>query len=184
MSASYMVNPNRFVPSELTVDDDITLVQLQPEDAHDFYDLLDTNRDFLGKTVTHFAQYTRDEVVAEFEELVEPSPTNISYKIIHQNDVTGSVSLHEREGNVACLGYFLAESATGKGIATRSARQLVDFGFNDWGLDEVRLKIKARNKPSQQVARRLGASIIVQSELMADAKGNAAIYDIWSIEKC
>lgn len=61
----------------------------------------------------------------------------------------------DRAGRV---GYWVAPEARGRGVATRSARLLCQWAFDEDGLDLVRLELDtaAPNEASNAVARRLG----------------------------
>ena len=67
------------------------------------------------------------------------------------------------------LGYWLAESAQGKGIMTASVRALVDHAFDEWLLNRVQIQCAAGNVKSQAVPRRLGfqeEGVILQGQLL------------------
>ncbi len=73
--------------------------------------------------------------------------------------ILGGIGLNRlnRDHRSANLGYWLGESHRGRGIVTRAARLLADFGFGE--LDLIRLEIVTlvENTASQRVAQRLGA---------------------------
>jgi RimJ/RimL family protein N-acetyltransferase len=60
-------------------------------------------------------------------------------------------------GRDAALGYWLVPSGRGRGLATRAARLLCDWGFEQLGLARIELAILPDNPASQRVAERLGA---------------------------
>jgi len=57
----------------------------------------------------------------------------------------------------AALGYWLAPDARGRGLASRAAQLLCDWGFAQLGLGRIELAILPENDASQRVAARLGA---------------------------
>ncbi len=64
--------------------------------------------------------------------------------------------LDPRDGS-ANLGYWLGEAHRGRGIVTRAARLVADFGFRELGLARVEIVTLPGNTASQRVAQRLGA---------------------------
>jgi RimJ/RimL family protein N-acetyltransferase len=54
------------------------------------------------------------------------------------------------------IGWRLAQSAQGKGLATEGARVIVDFAFNKLGLNEVVAIAALPNQPSRRVMEKLG----------------------------
>ncbi len=76
-----------------------------------------------------------------------------------QEGAVGNVNLvkFSDDGRGAALGYWLIPDARGRGLASRAARLLVDWGFEALGLARVELAILPGNLASRQVAERLGA---------------------------
>jgi RimJ/RimL family protein N-acetyltransferase len=63
------------------------------------------------------------------------------------------VDLHERRASV---GYWLAPSHRGRGIATRATRLIARWGFSQLGLGRLELTCGPDNGASQRVAERVG----------------------------
>ena len=72
--------------------------------------------------------------------------------------VLGCVSLYDFDGEQsrACLGYWLAAPARGRGVATHAARLLASWGFEWLGLARIELTCGPDNLASQRVAERVG----------------------------
>ncbi|HEV8445266.1 MAG TPA: GNAT family N-acetyltransferase [Gemmatimonadaceae bacterium] len=62
------------------------------------------------------------------------------------------------------IGYLLHRSYWHRGFATEAALAVRDYAFHTRGYDQVISLIRAVNQPSQAVARRLGMSIIAETE--------------------
>jgi len=54
------------------------------------------------------------------------------------------------------VGYLLVRKYWGKGLATEAAKALIDFGFNNLGLERLIATIYHKNTPSIRVAERIG----------------------------
>lgn len=63
----------------------------------------------------------------------------------------------DRASRSANLGYWIAESARGRGMAVAGARQAARFGFERLGLQRIVVQVAPNNHASQRVAMKLGA---------------------------
>ena len=63
----------------------------------------------------------------------------------------------DRVNQWANLGYWVRTPATGRGVATRAATLVADFGFSELGLHRIEILAATGNAPSQRVALRVGA---------------------------
>ena len=68
-----------------------------------------------------------------------------------REDPSAIPPIHEIE-----IGWHLAKRHWGKGFATESARRMLDYGFNDLGLEEVHAVLYSGNRRSKAVVKRLG----------------------------
>lgn len=69
------------------------------------------------------------------------------------------------------LGYWLAESAQGRGIMTRACAAVVDHAFTEWKLHRVLIHCAAENRRSRAIPERLGFTqegVLRQSEWLYD----------------
>jgi ribosomal-protein-serine acetyltransferase len=57
------------------------------------------------------------------------------------------------------IGYWLGQTATGRGLMTRAVRAVLSFAFNDLKLNRVGLHADVRNTPSRALAERLGFTL-------------------------
>ena len=64
------------------------------------------------------------------------------------------IIIANRIGN---LGYWIRSSAAGRGITTKVARRLLEFGFSKVGLMRIEIVVSADNSASRRVAEKLGA---------------------------
>lgn len=54
------------------------------------------------------------------------------------------------------IGYWIGTGHQGRGLVTRAAAAVIDYAFDEMGLDFVALQAAVDNRPSQAVAERLG----------------------------
>jgi len=85
------------------------------------------------------------------------------------------VSEHRRAG----LGFWIRQSRTGEGFATDAARTVMQFGFEDLGLNRVELEIAVDNAASRRVAEKLGCvfeGVLRQRLILPAGPTDTAIY--------
>jgi len=72
-------------------------------------------------------------------------------------DLLGGVGLRfDQRNRRGTLGYWLAVEAWGKGYATESAREVMRWGFEDYGLNRITAQYLLRNPASGRVMEKLG----------------------------
>lgn len=81
--------------------------------------------------------------------------------ILYKGQLVGEIGYNwiNTEHKTCTVGYWLAKSATGKGLVHRALKELLYDAFVTRGLNRVVLEIASDNIPSQNVASRLGFTI-------------------------
>ena len=82
---------------------------------------------------------------------------NKDYKfaVYVNNSFAGSVALYYKKEGYE-LGYFILKGFGGKGIAGKSAKKMLNFGFNKLKLNKVIATTDLDNKASNKILRKLG----------------------------
>lgn len=92
--------------------------------------------------------------------------------------VLGGCGLYPRVGPDAVeIGYWLAASATGRGIATGAARLLTDVAFMTPHMQRVEIRVEPRNARSAAVPQRLGFT----EAGLVEAHGTTL--QVWAMER-
>jgi len=106
--------------------------------------------------------YTREHAV-DFVRLVAEwwaSGAETVWGIFADGELAGMIGLHHIEehhtGGYAEIGFWVVESARGKGYVLEAARAVVDWGFSELGLVRIGWRAVAGNIPSARAARALG----------------------------
>ena len=164
------------IPNELLVDDDILLTRFVPEDADAIYNLVDQNRAFLAQTHDWAEGFTPEMAQGGVAHMAAggDAGTFAAYKMMYHGELAGVINLSDRQGTTAEMAYWMAESSQGKGIATRSAERLKQFGFNEWGLTDISLVIEKSNERSQRLAQKMGAQVVGEATELPNR-------DLWKI---
>lgn len=141
--------------------DDLTLRAASIGDTEAFAAVLTSNYQRLSEWIDLPALIPdtsnhRDAMQSEFE---RRKKRNERWWLIWDGeDLAGSISLLMPEGraNWGLIGYWLAESHTGRGIASRAVRRLIDWAFEELELNRVEIQASTNNRKSCAVPGRIG----------------------------
>jgi ribosomal-protein-serine acetyltransferase len=167
----------------LVVDDELQLRQLQPEDAAALFELVDANREYLGRWLpwVETTKERRDSEDFIFSTLkTRQEGSTFGYGVIYRGNVVGHISLmHITDGQKPEIGYWISSIAAGRGLATKAARKLTQLGLDILNLPEIVIKVQPSNGGSNKVAEKLGYTLL--DTLYDDHYGH--IVNVWSIRQ-
>jgi ribosomal-protein-alanine N-acetyltransferase len=134
------------------------------DDAPGLADILLANRDFLApwqpnRPDQYFAPDGQRGVI---ERLLEQQAAKVCLPLMIVDEfggIAGTVTLQSiiRGAFQSCsVGYWLAESAQGRGLATRAVAEATEIAFEALGLHRVQAETLPHNLRSQRVLDRLG----------------------------
>jgi RimJ/RimL family protein N-acetyltransferase len=142
-------------------DDGAELRPLEPWHAEEFLAHLDRGREFIGQYIPFGSKETD---VASARALLQryadlrAADTGSLHGLWLEGELVGGVlflNFHAEQGNCE-VGCWLEPAATGRGLVTRAMRVLIDFAVEQRGIHRVEWVAAAGNRPSLDVARRLG----------------------------
>jgi RimJ/RimL family protein N-acetyltransferase len=102
--------------------------------------------------------------------------------------MVGAVGLHDiqrygkREGEI---GFWVRQSARGRGVASTAMRTMAAFAFNELQLARTSLRIRLENASSRRAADRAGArfeGILRHGIVQGDARFDAALYSLLPVD--
>lgn len=82
--------------------------------------------------------------------------TGYRFAIVHRGRLIGCADVDEIGGGQGVIGYWLDEAAWGRGFASEAARAVIDFAFDQLGLERLRSGHAADNPASGHVLQKLG----------------------------
>lgn len=146
--------------------------QLTLDDAPSLADVLRADRDFLApwqpnRPDQYFTHDGQREAIAR---LLEQHAASICLPLVilgEAGGIVGTVTLQSiiRGAFQSCsVGYWLAESAQGRGLATRAVREATEIAFEVLRLHRVQAETLTHNLPSQRVLGRLGFVLYGRAE--------------------
>lgn len=151
---------------ELIVDDSVKLTQLDLSQAERLFELTEQDRSYLSQWLP-WPEHTRStEDSREFIETMlakRITGEEYGYGIELEGKLVGHISLmHLKDDYDAEIGYWLASSAAGKGVTTKAAARLSQFGFEALGLEKIIIRANPDNIGSNKVAEKIGYSCVSQ----------------------
>ena len=168
------------------VDSEIDLLLLHQNMAHELCQLVDANRNYLTQWLPWVPTST---TASNYQAFIKHSLSQYAAGdamvcgIVYQQKLVGIAGFNtiDRQLGRAELGYWLCASQQGKGIMTRTCRFLIDYAFTELDLHKVQLSAAVTNKPSRQVAKRLGLQlegVITRAEKVGDEVVDHAVYGL------
>ena len=145
----------------LKVDDDVSLMLADPTDLAAYFGLIKSNHDHIGRFMDWVDNHqtidnTRDYMLYARKQFGQGK--EVVTKIYYQGEMVGSagIIIHDKTLRQGEVGYWLDKQAVGKGIATRAARALTDYGFQILGLHKIIIRALPHNEASLAIPKRLG----------------------------
>lgn len=143
------------------VNEELSLELLQQHHRYELYDLIDTNRDHLRKWLQWVDKRQSPE---DFEPIIKAWLQNYGENngfdagIRYKGQLVGMVALHyiDWTNRTTSIGYFLAESAQGRGIMTKTLHAMLEYIFSVLALHRVEIECDLSNDRSLAVPARLG----------------------------
>lgn len=150
------------LPQQVMELGDLTLRRFDGEaDLPEYFEVIEESLEHLRPWMPWVSEHSLSrtaEFLARRQEAWE-SGREFTYAIVLGGAIAGACQLFRREdrpGGGREIGYWLHPAATGRGVATRAARALVDQAFRFPGVDYVEVVHDLANRASGAVPARLG----------------------------
>jgi ribosomal-protein-serine acetyltransferase len=145
----------------ITVSPDITLKEVEANDAAAIFNTINSQRTYLGKWLP-FVQHTcRQDDTEQFIASIINAPQSahdLVFVILYKQQFCGLIGFKDtdRTNLKTELGYWLSETYQKKGIVTQAVSSLVNFAFNDMEMNRIQIKCAVGNHASKGIPVRLG----------------------------
>ncbi|MBV9414063.1 MAG: GNAT family N-acetyltransferase [Solirubrobacterales bacterium] len=177
----------------LWIDERCFLRLLEEADADALYTVVDANREYLARWMPWAANQTlegtHDFICDTRKQLADNRGFVVA--IIVDGRIVGTAGFHhvDWENRSTSIGYWIAESCQGRGIATRTAGALTDHAFSTWRLNRVEIRAGVGNERSRAIATRLGfqeEGVLREAERIGDRYVDHVVHAMlaadWSAE--
>lgn len=145
----------------LSIDDDLSLRIVEPHHAQELYAVIDSNRAHIGRWLPWVEKIKNvDDETAWLQKICSEFAAGrmVPCSILEHGKIVGGIGTFPINAidRSTEIGYWLVESAQGRGIMTRACRAMVDYLFAERKLHRVTIRAATENTRSCAVIERLG----------------------------
>jgi ribosomal-protein-serine acetyltransferase len=170
----------------ITIDDSTKLEMTSIKHSPFLFDAINKNRAHLSE----FLPWVKNmQSINDFDnyikncELLYEEKKEVSFVIILNENPVGRIGLHHLnlQNKIAAIGYWLTKEAQGKGIIHQSCKKLIDYGFNELGLNRIEIKCASENYKSQAIPEKFNfqkEGIMRQAEFVNETFLDIILYSI------
>ena len=143
------------------LDNDIKLGLSIPQYAGELFELVHKNRDFLKQWLPWLDTVTKPSDTKEFIEtqlLRFQKGEALHVTIFHRDKISGVLGYDQidQTNGIGHMGYWQAQEYNGKGIMTKSVKNLIKLGFQYYSLNRIEIRCAVNNLKSRAIPERLG----------------------------
>ena len=173
------------------IDRNLKLSLSIPQYAEELFELTDKNRNFLKRWLPWLdsvqgASDTRNFLELQLLRFQKGEALHIT--ILYQDRIAGLVGYNQidRFNNIGHIGYWLGQEYNGKGIMTKSVRELIEIGHRYYSLRRFDIRCAVDNCRSRAIPERLGFTnegTIRQAEKVYNSYLDHVIYGLLDSNK-
>jgi ribosomal-protein-serine acetyltransferase len=170
----------------INVDVNTKLELINENHTQQIFDLVDSNRDHLREWLSfvdrmQHVDFTKNFVNGTMQRNKEEM--EYAFVIIYNNHAVGRMGVYKIDGQnkIGEIGYWLAKSMEGKGIATKSTQAMIDFCFSELKLNRIEIKCAVGNIKSRRIPEKLNFTkegVIRQGERLYDKYVDLELYSL------
>ncbi|HTA13675.1 MAG TPA: GNAT family protein [Solirubrobacteraceae bacterium] len=156
---------------------------IEESDAGELQAVVDANRDHLARWLPWAAGQTSEDTLAFIDHAREQLARNDGFQmtVVDDDKIVGMVGFVgvSWQHRSTTIGYWLAESAQGRGIMTRAVRALTSHALEIWQLNRVEIRAGVDNARSRAIPERLGFNqdgVLRDAERIGDRYVDQAVY--------
>lgn len=168
------------------INQDIYLKQLEIEDSHALFDLVDKNRDYLRQWLPWLdhnkeIKDSRDFIISCKEKYEGNKAFEMG--IWYKNKLAGVIGIHEIDwqNETTAIGYWIGEDFQKLGLISQSLKFIIDHSFDQLKLKKIQIRAAVENKKSRNIPEKLGFEYIGTIELAENLYGklvDQAVYQL------
>ena len=181
-----LVKVDRYIMFFRQIDEDIRLSLSIPQYTEELFELTDRNRIFLKQWLPWLDNIKEPSDTKQFlaHQLLRFGRSQALHATIFERDrIAGVVgfNLIDRDNNIGHLGYWLGQEYNGRGIMTKSVRELIKVGFDYYSLQRIDVRCAVENSRSRAIPQRLNfqqEGIIRRAEKLSDRYVDHVVYGL------
>jgi ribosomal-protein-serine acetyltransferase len=176
---------------KLQVNETINIELINEKHAQPIFDMVDSNRDHLRvwlpfvdrmKSIAFAHNFIRGSMQRNQD------GEEHAFVIVDGQTAVGRIGVYkiDHQNKIGEIGYWIIESAQGKGIVTKACKAILDFCFDELKLNRVEIKCGTENSKSKAIPERFNfrhEGIIRQGELLYDQFIDLHLYSLLKLER-
>ncbi|KAI1726085.1 acetyltransferase (GNAT) domain-containing protein [Ditylenchus destructor] len=174
------------IPSQREISNELLLRTFDDSDTHVLFSLTDKNRAYLRKWLPWLDNCTKEEDTLQYintNKEARLQNKSLVFGIFYKGMIAGVVGFNtvDLTAQNAEIGYWIGEEFQGFGLITKCCAELIKIGFNELGLQEIRICCAAENTKSRAVPIRLGFtedSILPENENLYGTFVDRVVYKL------
>lgn len=148
----------------IDIDTDLALRRIMPMDAEDVFNMIDSEREYLGQWLPFVKATTDLDYTVSFMNAILNTNTEDKadvYTIRYQDRFIGIVGFKffDLSNKKTELGYWLSQHFQHKGIMTRCVKYLCEEAFRKKDINRIQIKCAVGNHNSSAIPLRLGFTL-------------------------
>jgi len=162
---------------------------LERSDARELHALIQANHAHLDRWMA----WSPSQTLAQTRQFIEQTRKQLAdgngfqAAIVRGGRIVGMVGFHgvDWSNRNTSIGYWLAQSAQGRGTMTAAVRALLELAFGQWRLNRVEIRLDVENERSRALAERLRfqrEGTLRQAMLLAGAFRDDVVYSLLACE--
>ncbi|GIO23937.1 GNAT family N-acetyltransferase [Oceanobacillus sp. J11TS1] len=173
-----------------TIDDNLSLRQLQLTDANALFKVVENSREKL-RTWLPWIEMTRQptDCLAFIDMCLQSAQRKQSLHvgIFKGNNIIGCISYNyiDWQNGSTSIGYWLDPTYQGKGVMTAAVQVMIDYAFYTLRLNRIEIRATTHNKKSRAIPERFNfqkEGIIRQGEWLYDHFEDLVVYGLLASE--
>jgi ribosomal-protein-serine acetyltransferase len=145
----------------ITVNENISLKQIELSDAADIFHTIDTQREYLSEWLPFVPMTLEVSDTENFIRSIYSGPEEsceLVFVIHFQKQFAGLIGFKstDRLNQKTEIGYWLSEPFQKKGIITESLRPLIKYAFEEMKMNRIEIRCAVGNNASKNIPQRLG----------------------------
>lgn len=143
------------------IDDDISLILMQPAIAEQMFAIVSAEQDYLNEWLPWPKSQTDIKIVTKtFTDMLLSfaEKKSLTCAIIYKGDLCGVAGFNSLDMLLkkGVIGYWLSQKFQGNGIMTRVVKYYIRHAFEDMGLEKIETAHAIGNISSQKVIEKVG----------------------------
>ncbi len=145
----------------LKIDSNLELRQLKLSDATDIFEIINSQREYLGKWLP-FVAFTKElkDTQRFVDSIINVPKDKIEYtfSIRKESQLIGLIGLKNSDlaNKKTEIGYWLSKEFQKQGIMTKSVEKICEFAFINQGFNKIQIKCAIENRSSSNILKKLG----------------------------